>query len=291
MRRPVSFLVIVVAAFMNGRVIAAAPQPTLRAALHVRLIWGDIEYGDQRIKGQGVILRGEPLLFDVGIVNRYHGPPAAAELDWFERIAATLSRGGRFDSDVATATQFKCTPRAVRSADVQMVDDHLVLGPSGFQYIRCTADPVALGLVPGKYTIAVAWSEAVGVRRFQERGQDLTSIFEFEFRDVLTTEDGDDLLNHLAAHAMLDGRPVDALQLVERVLRRRPSNTTALRIRAEIRGEQGACGEAVEDLQKAARITEGGLDTGNQSIARLGQEQRRMAAENLRNHARGLKCW
>jgi Flp pilus assembly protein TadD len=155
---------------------------------------------------------------------------------------------------------------------------------------RFASDPLALGLGQGKFTVAVEWSAAANMQRFQKRGRELTSVFEFEVREVLTSDDEVDLCNHLASHALLDGRPHDALPFIERVLRQRPSNATALTSRARVRSVQGACVEAEEDLQKAARIIEAGLDKGNQSNARLGEEGRRAAAENLRNQARALKC-
>jgi hypothetical protein len=277
-------------ACLNVSIAGMAPQSTLRAALHVRLIWGDIEYGDQRIKGQGVILRGEPLMFDIGIMNRYEGPPAFAEGDWFQRIVATLSPGGRFDNDGGAAIPFTCTPQSIRSVDFQIMDDHVVLGPNGSQFIRCKGDPLALHLVAGQYTVMVAWSDAANMQRFQEHGRALTTKFEFEVREVLTRDDEVDLLNHLTSHALLDGRLNEALQFAERVLRQRPSSITALRARADVRSAQGACGEAVEDLQNAAKVIEVGLDTGNQPNTRLGGDQRRAAAQHLLDQARALKC-
>src|SRR2546425_10026756 len=80
--------------------VSTAQQPLFRAALAIRLVWADVDFGSQNILGQGVVLRGEPLLIDIGIINRYQGPPAAAEIDWPQRISGTLRRGGRFESDV-----------------------------------------------------------------------------------------------------------------------------------------------------------------------------------------------
>jgi hypothetical protein len=289
--------VLALVALLVGERTGIAQQPPFRAALQIRLVWMDVDYGDQKIQGQGVLLRGEPLVFDVGVVNNYEGPLAGAEKDWPQRISASLRAGGRFDKASAPALPLQCTQQAVRASNVKVIDDYLQLGPQGSQFIRCRADAAAYGLTGGRYTVSVEWSNQADAQRFRERERHvhagpspLSSEVEFEFREVITEDDELDLLNHLASHAYLENSFDRALQLVQRVLNRRPSSTTALALRGRINKAQGACDQGRADLERAASIIEGDLDTGSRSIARMSPDDKRLAVRNLREQARGLQC-
>jgi len=274
----------------------SAQQVPFRAGLQIRLVWLAVTYGDQNIQGQGVFLRGEPLVFEVGVMNPYQGPLAGAEIDWPQRISGYLRPGGRFDSFSSTALPLQCAPQSIRSEGMRRLDDYLELESGGSHVIRCRADPTALGLSGGRYTVTVEWSDISGTDKFRERERDvngpsqLSGVVEFEYREVQTENDELDLLNHLAYHAYIGGQVDDALRLLERVLGRRPSSTMALILRGRIRAAQGLCALANADRERLGSVIEGNLDLENQSNARLSADERRAAARNWREQARSMKC-
>jgi hypothetical protein len=280
----------------GGDRVGAAQQRGFRAALQARLLWMDIEYGDQRIQGQGVVLRGEPLVLDIGVVNHYQGPAAMAEIDWPQRIFGSVRRGGRFDAGANVLLPLQCNPKTIRESDVRVVGNHLELGQSGFQFVRCQIDSASYEFTGGTQTVTVEWSNGPDMQPFREKDphvgaiHPLSSVIEFEFREVVTPEDGLDLQNHLASHAYLEGNLELGLQLVQRVLTQRPLSTTALMVRGRIRAAQGACKQAAADWEQLATIIEGESDVGNRANARLGLDQRQVAAAKWREQARALKC-
>ena len=275
----------------------AAQLLPYRASLQVRLVWMNIEYGNQQIAGQGVVFRGEPLVVDVGAVNRYEVAPAAAEVDWPTRIAARWWRGGYFESNVSDALPLECDSRSMRDARVRRVASYVELEPGGSQFMRCRVrDAETLRLPAGKYTITVEWAiGADGQKLRDEKGQVemptlLNGVIEFELSDVLTPNDDLDRLNHLASHALLEGDFPRALQLADGVLRRQASSVTALTTRSRAHAARGTCKQALADWEQVAAIIEGNRDVGNQFIERSSFEEREVAAATRRQQVRTLKC-
>ena len=273
----------------------AAQKAMFRASLNVHLLWFLTDYGDQSIEGQGMIFAGEPMVVDIGLVNRLDGPPAGAEHDWFQRITATLYPGGRFEFERANGVPFKCVPESTRSIKVVTETARVIVGAQGSQYIRCRSDLAEYDLAPGRYTIEVAWSNAADMNLFTRRddGREpsyLTGIFPFEVRAVGSEGDRLDLLNHLAAHAEADGRFDDALQLTDQGLARNSANVTALLTRGRVHASQGLCALAAHDLQMAAETIESGRDTSNLRRQRLDPAARRATAEEFRRKMRALQC-
>jgi hypothetical protein len=274
-----------------------AQKAMFRASLNVQMLWADVDYGDQRVRGQGLILAGEPMVVDIGVVNRLDGPPTAAESDWFQRITSAIYPGTRFETERSRPLPFKCVPESTRSSEVVEETNRVILDSrGGFQYVRCRVDLGEYNLAPGRYTLAVTWSDAADMNQFtvlpgvHRSPSYLTGIFEFEFRTVASEGDQLDLLNSLAAQAEAEGRHDEALRLAEQGLTRNRTNVTALFVRAKARASQGSCALSARDLQVAAEIIESGRDTHNLRYQRNEPSARRTQADEFRQSARLVRC-
>jgi hypothetical protein len=270
---------------------AAGHETVFRAALVTLVSQVAIDYGDERILGQAVVLRGEPLYFDVGIVNPYHGPLAGAERDWLRRVAVTLFHGDRFDSQRRFVSNVVCESNAslLRSEDTEDAADLVLLRTNGAQFYRCRVDPAKYGLEHGPYTVSTQWkADAIEPHVLrQEYESREPSVLTFEFRDIRSPGDALDLDIHLAWRAFHERNdPADALRLAERVLAREPRSTTALIVRGRAHAALGRCREAQDDWLQVATIVEGGLDRLNRRHWRFGTEERQRVAISWRETAR-----
>jgi len=254
-----------------------------RAYLTVTMQTGPIDYGDQRVLGQGIAFFGEPVVFLIAIVNRYDGPIAGAERDWVQRITKTIYPGGRFEVDPARGTPLLCDPELASSNNVAAVGDDLHLAATSSQYMRCRTDGT---LAPGRYTIEVAWS--VDATRFIKRPEGdrgpsyLTGVLEFEIREVKSDADRLDLLNHRAAQAQREGRLDDALRSTEQVLQLNPNAFNAWLIRARVHRDQKRCTETAQGSIRAEQIFETDADSNNRSYGNLTASERREIIDEIR---------
>lgn len=281
---------------ISASLVVAVPtvgfaQARFRAALSGRLDTIDVDYGPP-VDAQGVILRGEPLVLEIGIVNRYDGPPATAEADWPGRVIGTLRRGGRFeDGSDATKVPLTCNPESMRSRGSVTAGGFVTLEPRGYQLIRCRLSADTDSLSPGRNTLSIEWAQSVDptlvdVERVPGMPSPLRDVLDFEFREVVTPEDRADLWIHLANRALLDNELNDALQWVARVLRGHPSSTAALFIRGQIQAARGSCRDARADWDRVVEIVEKNADKAHRRHARLNPDERRSMVENLRLRSR-----
>jgi hypothetical protein len=276
---------------------SAASAQEYRAGPRVRVLSGGVDYGDQRIQGQSLIFQGESLVLEVGVANQYEGPPAAAELDWEWRLMVSIIPGGRFDFDRRNGRIVRCGfPSRTRSQYARTESDRVVLLPTGFIYAQCAVDLSAYAARPGRYTVISEWLRSGDMLPFREQaglaGQSIgmTDLLELEVREVKTSNDQADLLNHLARHALRQGQPNSALQFLQQLFQLHPSSLTGLAISAQAHVALGECGQAVTDLKREAAIIEEGLDSGNAGLQSLGAEHRRAGAQSLRDQADHLTC-
>jgi hypothetical protein len=289
-----SVFVCALAAVLLASEPVAAQRPPFRAGLAVLVHWVEVEYGDQVFDGQALILKGEPLEIDVGVVNSFRGPSAGAEVDWRSKIAITLSRGGRFDTGRPLVADLQCEDNSVilRSARTETQDGTLVLGDSGQQFYRCRFDTEALGIHPGSYTIEVRWLGSVlNASPFRHEYRSVEpAVIQFELRDILSASDLLDRDLHLAVPALNDNEPFEAERLANDVLARNAASSTAHIIRGRALVASGRCQQARANWHRAAAIVAGASDPLNRRQRRFSPHERETIAKGLQEEANRLPC-
>jgi hypothetical protein len=144
-----------------GEPRAIAQDQLVRSELRASLYFINVHYGEQRVTGQGVILRGEPLDVVVRLANRGRVGRLAvgAEREWMERVAVRVRPGGYRDAGDSTGEAMPCTwlPVAHRSHGVTTVEQgHIVLQAGASVSASCRIDSSSLS--GGKHTATVNWS-------------------------------------------------------------------------------------------------------------------------------------
>jgi len=291
--------ILVVLLWIGGPCTAQTLLP-YRARLYVKLVWNNPVYGDDSVQGEAMVLRGEPLVLDIGIRSLYPEVPAAAEADWPQRISVHLARGDFFDHDVRSALPLQCATGSMRDSGVDRSPGYVGLQPGGFSDIRCRVpDAAVAALAGGTYVITIDWTLDDDAQRFREekgviepRIPLLSGYTVFELREVRSGADELDLLDHLALHALREGDFSRAVQVANELLRKKPSSFGALATRARARAASGNCRQARADWERAATILERNEDTGNSALERLtfGVDERPVSAEAWRQQARTLGC-
>lgn len=266
-----------------------------RAGLSVAVHFLNVDYGDPRVKGQAVVLHGEPLDVVIAIVNSLRGPTAAAETDWLERISVTLVRGGRFADHPTQIARLPCESRAalLRSQGATPRTDYVVLDASGgAQEFRCRFDAHEFALEAGTYTIKAHWIDrAIASSPLRVVYASLApAAIELEVRDVRSPADALDRDLHLAHRALEEGRLEEAETLADEIVSRAPYSSPAYYLRGRLHSERGRCHQARADWHQSALIIERGSDVGNHHLVRLSQEQRARAAAARRQQAGQLPC-
>jgi hypothetical protein len=269
-----------------------------RAALQVRLVWMNVEYGNPDVRGQAIVFRGEPLIVNIGVLNRYEGAPAGAELDWPTRIVTRWWKGGRFESKTKEPLALQCEPKNRTSEGVTTVKGYVELAPHGSQFTRCKVrDQEVAALTAGSYTITAEWAAGPGGPEFREEKGVVESpgllagAIEFELRDVATAHDELDFMNHLAAHALLAGDFTRAVEIADEVLKRQGPSATALSTRAKAFAARGMCRQAFADWERSAAVLESNNDVGNHAVEGLSRDERGRTAALWRQQMRAiLKC-
>lgn len=266
-------------------------QAIFRAALAIRGSWMLAEYGDQKVRGQALIMRGEPLELEIGIVNPFAGPRAGAERDWLLKASLTVARGELFDTNRSVIGSLDCmvNPLPVRNENAVSSETVVILGNAGEQFFACRFDT---GTLPaGPYTIEARWSAANGTDELRNDYESLVPTFvPFELREVRSLEDGLDRDIHLALRALRLELPADAENLTTQMLSREPSSISALILRSRARQATGRCRDAQRDVQLAADLIETGGDKRHKQHPRLSDVNRRTTATDWRKMARELKC-
>ena len=273
---------------------AIAQGQLVRAELRATLYFINVDYGEQRVRGQGVILRGEPLDIDIRLANqgRVGSLAVGAEREWMDRVTVRVRPGGYRDS-AATGEAMPCTwlPSAHRSQGLTTQDqEHIVLNAGASVTARCRIDSSSLS--GGKHTATVDWLAGTERASFRDLiPQEHPIVIEFELRELATEVDELDQLLHLALRAIDEGRLASASQLVDSALVREPFSSPALILRGRIHVARGACAAAAADWQLAARVIENETDSKHQRhrIELDGDEPRRAAA-SWRARAQQLRC-
>jgi hypothetical protein len=130
---------------------AAGSGEAFHAELDVNLDWINVAYGEQAIHGSAVVLKGEPVVLKIGLVNGVRGQQASAEADWLRRISLTLRRGGRFDGDDAARVVLMCggQPGMLSSRSSMHVGDRIALGPGGNLVAGCDVPQTLVNMEAG----------------------------------------------------------------------------------------------------------------------------------------------
>jgi hypothetical protein len=271
---------------------ARAPEVRFRAPLAVSVRWIAVEYGNQQIHGQAIVLRGEPLEIELGIFNPHLGASAGAELDWPARVSLSLRRGDRFDQTAPLVAALRCegAPDLLRTHEAYESGDHVLLRDSGAQFYRCRiAAAERYYLQSGAYTLSAQWIDgAISSGTFrQDYDSRQRAVVQFELRDIQSPADNLDLDIHLAQRALNDDKdPTEAIRLADRVLEREPSSAAALIIRGHASAAMLRCQEARTAWEHAANVLEGALDKTNRRSSRWSSDERRRLADQWRDKAR-----
>jgi len=227
-----------------GRNVAAqqsAPSASvLRAPLNVEMPLLAVYYGDpSSVHGMGAMYVGEPLVVDIGIVNRAEnqlgGPVRRAEADWFQRVNVMVYPGDSFQVNETQGIPLPCEAPQPRGAYlVSKVGDDTLLSAGGIQYLRCRVEDIRALLAPGRYSVRAMWS-ANADPRLTRCGEStnpgpsyLTGVCDFEVRDARSDGERLDLLVHLATHAKMEERFDDALRLTDQIVRINPNKSARM---------------------------------------------------------------
>jgi hypothetical protein len=281
----------------SSAALAQTPDAPIRAELSVRLRWIPAEYGEQFVKGEGVLLRGEPVDLELRVSNfRSVGPETTAvETDWFRRITVRIREGRRNGDAAFRSVACRFLPNARGAVGITRTHNMLLL-PRGARITEtCRLDLLPADLSAGVHTIEVNWGPgADAVRLRNVIPQDLPRLLELEYRDVKTEGDELDRSLHLAQRAIDDGQLDVARKIIESVLNVEPLSTTGLILRGHAKLAVGQCRSAAQDWELASNILENNSDVlnlRNVGTMRLMDEDGRRRAVNMwRSRARELGC-
>jgi hypothetical protein len=268
-----------------------------RAELMADFHWIQPHYGSQRILGEGVFLRGEPIELDVHLSNARDDVSAAAgvELDWFDRVVVRVAAGNPIDPWRPSGKIVSCVPLPA------FRDEHLTTARATYLRLewggritqRCRLPSNADDLAIGRNTVTLTWAETVNRTLFKDLDPNRPPrTLTFEYRDV--TEPGDelDLLMHRAVRALEEDRLDDASKSVETLLRREPVSATGLFLRGKIHLLRGTCRAAKADWEQAAIIVANASDVLNKRLADVSTdpESRSALIDMWRRRADALTC-
>ena len=273
---------------------AIAQGQLVRAELTATLYLINVDYGEQRVLGQKVILRGEPLDIDIRIANQGRVGPLAvgAEREWMDRVTVRVSPGriSRACGDRRGYAMFLATERASFPRPDDSRPGHIVLNAGASVTARCRID--SSSLVGGKHTATVDWLAGTERASFRDLiPPERPIVIEFELREFATEADELDQLLHLAMRAVDEGRLAAASQLVDSALVREPFSSPALILRGRIHLAKGACAAAAADWQLAGRVIENETDSKHQRHRiELDGDEPRQAAASWRAQTQQLRC-
>jgi hypothetical protein len=293
----VSFLLALAFAFIvlavGGGTNAQGGYP--RAALGVYLNWIEPQYGTLLVNGQGMVVMGATLDIEIGLVNPFPGATAAAELNWLDSVAVTLSRGDRFEPSREIVARIDCdaSQPTGRTRSVVANESVVLLSSNESQtYFQCELDPSEAGLTAGIYTLEAKWRlNDRGNREIKTMPHSLEpSTTQIEVRGVASLDDALDRDLQRAAIAIKRGKLADAEALLSVVLQADPGGTFGLMLRGRARQEAGRCRDAQRDWLQLAAALEDAAPSKSRRQRLITAENRRRAATEWRERARGLEC-
>lgn len=263
---------------------------SLRAALRLDVDWLQPEYSDLHVRGQAMILVGEPLVVRIGVSSPWRDAPAAAERDWLANTEFKIVFGDRFNQGESVQHERTCVSEPIRDSDaVKVGDETVTLSPGSSQWLVCSITSPVLQAQPGPYTLVVNWrADAPTTFRLLPASAEAVML-QVEVRSLQTEGDLIDRDLHLGTRALREGRVEVAEGLADAVLKRIPQSVSAHVLRGRARASR-QCRLAASDFREAAALIDARADTRSRHLSKLKRtELDAIAAEWLRL-ANSLKC-